>query len=296
MLDELNDLHGLGGELRFSFGEGEQIRAMIANDQATAEVYLHGAHVTAFEPNGTRPVLWVSDLAEFRNGKAIRGGIPVCWPWFSGHPSDANKPAHGFVRDRNWSVKQTAHLDDGRTRMVLHLQSDEATMALWSHAFQLELEILVGKQLQLNLTARNPSDQPMVAGGALHTYFDVSSIDQVTVDGLDNTKYLDQLDGVVKPQAGPIGFDREVDRVYLGEPGPMKIIDTGLDGNAVVTSHGSASTVVWNAWIDKSQRLGDYPNDGYKSMICVETANAFDDSRTIEPGQSHTFSQTIALT
>jgi len=296
MIGELNDSFGIDGHVDFRTGEGDLPQAVISNPLASAEVYLHGAHVTAFQPRGAEPLLWMSDRAEFRADKAIRGGIPVAWPWFGPHPTDEALPQHGFARVLDWSVAATGVLTDGRTELRLQLTDDERTRALWPHAFDLEIRVVVGASLTVELRTRNSGSESYEIGGALHTYFRVGDIERVAIDGLDGRDYLDQLDGHrVKRQSGIISFAGEVDRVYLDTAGACIIDDPTLGRRIRAAKTGSRTTVVWNPWVDKARRMADFPDDGYLQMVCIEATNAASDIHRVPPGGDHVLSQTISL-
>lgn len=294
--EQLNALHGLTGTVAFETGQGGLTRAVITNASATAEIYLQGATVTAYQPRGESPVLWLSPQAQFQAGKAIRGGIPVCWPWFGPHPKDASKPQHGFARNLEWSCVNTRALSAALTEVELRLTDSDATRALWPHAFELTLRVTVGDVLQLDLTARNPGPEPVELGAALHSYFHVGDIREVEIHGLERTRYFDQVAGnQEQTQAGPVNIGEEVDRIYFDTEADCVIRDPNLNRSLRVAKLGSRSTVVWNPWIAKSGRMADFPDDGYRTMVCVETTNAARDLRTLSPGDEHTLTQIIGL-
>jgi D-hexose-6-phosphate mutarotase len=294
MIDELNDKFGIGGTLVFDEGSGGLPRAVIKNALSSAEIYLHGAHVTAFCPRGGKPVLWKSDIADFQPEKAIRGGIPVVWPWFGPHPLDKSLPQHGFARVSSWTVFETRVLPDGGTEIGLLLQDDEKTRALWPHPFRLELRAVVGADLRVELRARNTGTEPIEIGGALHSYFLVGDIGGISIDGLDGRYYMDQLDDHnIKTTSGTVSISGEVDRIYVDTDDQCVIDDPSMDRWIRVAKTGSRTTVVWNPWIKKSQRMADFPDEGYRSMVCIEAANATGDIHRIPPDGEHTLSQTI---
>lgn len=297
MIDSLNQQHAITGHLAFVNGHNGLPKAVVSNSLAHAEIYLHGAHITAFQPHfAEQPVLWMSSEALFQSDKAIRGGIPIVWPWFGPHPDDKDKPQHGFARILEWLVKSSAALDDGGTQLSLQLNANDGTRNLWPHLFELELRITVGATLLVELISRNRGPQTITIGGALHTYFQVGDIDQVQVTGLDGQDYLDQLDNHQRlQQNGPIRVEREVDRIYLDTSDECVLVDNMLRRNIRIANRGSQSTVVWNPWIDKSRQLKDFPDDGYRTMLCIETANTPQDSRQLTPGAEHVLAQLISI-
>jgi len=288
--DKLNARFAAGDAVRFT----ERLGGCVANLRVadhTAVVALQGAQVLSFVPGKLGEVLWLSPVARLGAGKAVRGGIPVCWPWFGPHPQEAFKPAHGFVRARNWSVTEVAS-DGDEARIALAFEDfDEA---LWPHKAALQLEVILGETLRVALTTLNAGVAPFSLTQALHTYLRVGDIAHVRVEGLEGSPYIDQLQaGCVCESSRPIVIDAEVDRIYQDTADRVCVHD-GAEGRVIeITTTGSRSTVVWNPWIEKSARLGDMGEDGYRRMVCVETANAGRDAVTLEPGAHHTLSLDI---
>jgi glucose-6-phosphate 1-epimerase len=268
-------------------GQGGLTRILISNAQSVGELYLHGAHMTRWQPRDSEPVLWLSDSAMFAAAKAIRGGVPLCWPWFGPHPTDANAKAHGFARLNEWRVGGVSHQHD-HTAITLHLTSSPATLALWPHDFALALEITAGPTLAVALTTHNTGAAPFTITEALHTYLTVADVGQISIEGLQGARYIDQTrGGAVLMQDGPtVTFVEETDRVYQTSAG-CTLIDPVLGRRIHIAKSGSGSTVVWNPWIDKAARLADFGADEWPGMVCIEAANAFAAAVTLAPGASH---------
>lgn len=286
-LAELNANYAIKGVLEFVEQAPGVILAQISNSYATASVSLYAGQVLTFQPAGAAPVLWLSDSAFYAPGKAIRGGIPVCWPWFGPHASDSSKPAHGFVRTSQWDVVGSSQLEDGQTELTLQIVDSEATRALWPHAFELTLNVTVGEHLDVSLTTRNTGKEAFEISEALHTYFNVGDIRQIGVLGLEETAFLDKVDGgKEKTQSGPVQFAGETDNVYLNTLGSNAITDPVLERSIILGKVGSHTTVVWNPWVDKCAKMADTPADGWQHFVCVEAANAFPGLR-VEAGESH---------
>ena len=295
-LATLNTQFGIDQQLVFTSGVGDLTVAEISNSYAQAVIALHGAHVLSFQPHGQRPVLWLSEYSQFKIGKAIRGGIPICWPWFAAHPSDPSKPSHGFARTTLWAVAGSEALADGSTQLRLELHDSAETQALWPHPFRLELVVTVGPALQVDLNIYNPGDGPFVCTDALHTYFGVSDIANVTIRGLENVAYLDKVDhDGRKMQQGPITITAETDRIYLDTTADCLIVDSSWQRRIRVAKQGSQTTVVWNPWIEKSQRMTDFGDEEYHGMVCVETTNAADDVVTVPARGSHRLQTSITV-
>ena len=293
-LDELNALFALGNHISFEEGPGGFILAQLKTHHGSATVSLNGGHVMRYQPKDEAPVLWMSSESNFEKGKAIRGGIPLCWPWFGPHAGDATKPSHGFARISEWTVYATRLIDEEVVQVRLALDSSESTHFFWPHDFSLQLIVTLSDKLDVMLRIRNTGESAFSMGGALHSYFTVSHIDSVRVLGLEDTVYVDQLASEKRrTQHGPIFFAAETDNIYLNTPAPITLEDPGLQRRILISKTGSRSTVVWNPWIEKSHRMADFGNDEYLGMVCIETANAVEDQVYLEPGESHRLGTTI---
>ena len=278
-------------QLRIENHVGEFSIIHLRNAHAEARISLYGAQILHYKPHDTaHDVLFLSDKAIYQSGKAIRGGAPICWPWFGADPENQGRPAHGFARNRLWQLSTTESLNDGATRVVLRLNDSPDTLWLWPHHFQLELEIVVGKTLKLSLSTHNLSDQPMTISQAIHTYFAVADIAQTEVYGLEQLHYVDKSkagQNALRTQDGSIKVKQEVDRIYLNSPSEIEIHDQAWQRCIRVHSSGSQSTVVWNPWIEITANMIDLNNDDYQRFICVETTNVADDTAIIAPNASH---------
>lgn len=282
--------------VKFLAGRGGIALAEIKNDLAEATISLEGGHIMRFRPREQEPLLWLSPFAPLSAKKMIRGGIPICWPWFGPHAFDKKKPDHGFARTLLWSVKKIKMMDDGATQMVLELSDNENTWSLWPHTFQLQLTVTIGTQLQLELMTRHTEDKSFIIGEALHSYFYVSDISQVKIHGIKYCPYLDKVDDFKrKLQKGKIIIDNEVDRVYLETSVDCFIDDYGFKRRIHIEKEGSQSTVIWNPWIKKAAQLGDLGYQGYRQMVCVETGNVLDNVVSVEPGTRHILQTTISI-
>ena len=295
-LPELNAKFSIAGHLHFKAGPGGLLEIHIANALGDAAIALQGGHITHFCPKGQAPLIWVSERAHYAPGKAIRGGVPVCWPWFGPHATDTTLPAHGFARTALWQVLETKSLADGQTWVRLGLPADEARHALWPHPSAAELDITVGHALTVTLVTRNTGTESFILGEALHTYFQISDVGNLRVRGLEGCEFLDKVDsGARKMQQGPIQFEGEVDRVYLNTTADCLIEDRGLQRRIRIASQGSHATVVWNPWTEKTSKMGDMAPDGFHHMVCVETANAADNTVTVPPGATHRMTATYSV-
>ncbi len=285
-IDELNNGYAIEGQVEFVAGKGGFPLARIDNGKARALISVYAGQVLSFQPaDQSEDLLFVSDVAYYQEGKAIKGGIPVCWPWFGADPEGRGRVAHGFVRNRAWSVRASEALADGDTQITLGLVDNDETRRIWPCAFDFSLEVTVGNRLKVELVTRNTGDQPFTITQALHSYFHVGAIGQVQVLGLENTDYLDKAgDGSRKTQAGAIRIDEEVDRIYLDVQPELVIEDAALGRRIRITSTGSHTAVVWNPWADISANMGDLKDDDYQHFVCVETANAATDIIEVKQG------------
>jgi glucose-6-phosphate 1-epimerase len=274
--------------LCFSKGKGGIPIIDIKNQYGSATISLQGAHVLSWIPEGEEEVIWLSEEAKFAPGKSVRGGIPVCWPWFGAHESSKDFPAHGFARTTTWELICMETLEDGRTRVTFTTEPQADNEHMWPPQTTVLYQLTVGRKLQMELITHNNGAQPITIGQALHTYFRIGDVSKVLLHGLDDSEYLDKLENFErKNQRGPIFIDREIDRIYLDTVSECVIEDRQLKRNIVINKCGSHSTVVWNPWQDTAEKMGDLGEDGYRKMLCVESCNAADDVVTIEPGKSH---------
>ena len=245
--------------------------------------------MVSFQPaSSANDLMYLSGDVLYKVGKGIRGGVPICWPWFGPHPTDSSKPSHGVARTSFWQVATTETTTSGATRVILKLVDTPDTRKLWDYSFELAIAITVGKTLELELITRNTGEQAFEITQALHTYFEISDVDQVKVIGLDGCDYIDKVDsGQVKTQLGEVAIASEVDRVYSNTPSELIVNDPALNRNIVVQSKNSTTAIVWNPWIDKSKTMGDFPNEDYQKMVCVETANAAQEIITVAPNTEY---------
>ncbi len=260
-----------------------------------ARVALQGAQILGWTPKGQAPVLYLSPQAVCRAGKALRGGVPVCWPWFGPHPSDPAGPSHGVARTRCWELGRVTE-DAAGVELLFILTDSAETRLLWPQAFRLELTMRIGAELKLSLRMVNTGDCPYTVTGALHSYVAVGDIRQVHVTGLEGADYLDETASPpqVRRQEGAIRFAEEVDRDFRSAA-PVRIHDAALGRVVEVEGSGSQCCVVWNPWIDKAKSLADLPDEGYERFVCVETANAWEDRVVLAPGAEHVLSTVLRL-
>jgi glucose-6-phosphate 1-epimerase len=277
------------GVLHFEQGPGELTRAVISTPEADADIYLQGAHVAHWTPRGQRPVLFVSPKSVFALGKPIRGGVPVIFPWFGPRSDGKPGPSHGFARTLDWTVENACLRSDGKVEITFELSPCDVARGFGYGAFHLRYRVSIGAELELELDARNDAEEPLPCEEALHTYFAVGDVTKALVFGLDGTTYIDKTDGFQRKtlDCRPVRFSKEIDQVHVGAKGACVIHDPVWDRQIVIEKIGSHSTAMWNPWIEKTKTMSDMPSDGWKQMICVETANAADDAIMLPPGAFH---------
>lgn len=248
-----------------------------------ARIFLQGAQIDYFQPVGKPPLLWVSSADDYQAGNGIRGGVPVCWPWF-GMSSEANFPQHGFARTRIWalgSVEMRNQLVDLR----FSLKISEQDKIYWPHNTEVSVLFTLGDTLSISLVNTNLGTDPVTLTQALHSYFPIEDIHQLKASGFSGSKYIEFAQGPYPQTTDEVLFDRETDRVYT-DLGPVQLLHTP-QGTIEVSRENSQSAVLWNPWIEKSQRLGRFNPEDYLTMVCLEAANVLEDKVVLAPGETH---------
>jgi glucose-6-phosphate 1-epimerase len=273
---------------------GDLVRACITLPACTAELYLQGAHLTRWQPAGHKPVLFLSERSAFATGKAIRGGVPVIFPWFGARTATpfsdrSDGPSHGFARTQAWELAFAALAGDD-LHLTLTLGPTGVSRALGYDHFQLAYNLILGAELRLQLTVANQSTQPLYFEEALHTYLEVGDAQQISIIGLSDTEYLDKTDGFQRKlqTESPLCLSGETDRPYLNTVLPINLDDPVYKRRITVDKSHSNTTVVWNPWKELTAKLADMAPDGWLTMTCIETANAAENAVTLEPGAHHT--------
>jgi len=276
-------------------GNGGLPKVRITTPEAIGEIYLHGAHITSWKPYGAEEVLFLSSQSRWENGRAIRGGVPICFPWFGGKPDDAKAPAHGFVRTKSWHLESISEVGSAVT-VSMFTESDETTKRLWPSEFRLDYRATFGHELSLELVMSNMGTTSLRFEEALHTYHRVGNINEVRLRGLDGIQYLDKTDSNRrKLQQGEIAITSETDRVYLGTRDPIELDDPVLHRGTRVMKENSDTSVIWNPWIDKTRELSDLRENEWTQMLCIETSNVSDFAVDLAPGQQHAMKARVSV-
>jgi glucose-6-phosphate 1-epimerase len=287
----------LPSSTRVVIGRGGLTELHVRNRHAQAVVALQGAQLLSFQPHGEPDWLYLSPNALFVPGRPVRGGVPVCWPWFGPDPQGQGRPAHGFARQSPWLLRHALDESDGCTLLEFELADDAGTRSLWPHRFRLRLEIRVGATLTLALTTRNRGDTHFTLTQALHSYFALDQIEDARVHGLDGLGFIDQVPGAPPqgaPEAGPLAFAGRLDRIYLNAPTRLQLEGAAGGGRLTLDSEGSRCAVVWNPGAELAAGMADLGPGEHRRFVCVETANAGDDVVTLAPGAEHRLALAIA--
>jgi glucose-6-phosphate 1-epimerase len=299
-IDELNARFGIPGVAQVVAGNGGLPKVRITLSAATAEIYLHGAQVTSWQPAGSEQVIFLSEHSHWEDGRAIRGGVPICFPWFRAKADDPKAPSHGFVRTRQWRLDsvtaEAGTAETGSATVALSTESDESTRRWWPHDFRLTHRITVGAALRMELIATNTGSEPFRFEEALHTYFRVAQAESAGVRGLDQVAYLDNMDGNrEKIQSGDVVMAGPTDNAYLDAHGSVELIDPVL-GRAVKTEkENSATTIVWNPWERGAAALADLGDHEWTQMMCVEASNILAAAVSLDPGETHTMRAVLSV-
>lgn len=300
LYQQFGDLPGIQIELHKSL-----VAVRVENQAATATIFLQGAQVSHYQRHGQPPLLWCSPLCDYRAGQSLRGGIPLCWPWFgdlahnphevSAHHRLENPPAHGFARQLHWQLDSITTPDTSHTVLTFSLQLAATEQTAWPFATRLSLRVTVANSLTVTFGVENTGGEAFCFASALHTYFATSDIKNTLVEGLDGLEYTDTLqDWRIFNQSGSLHIDREVDRIYHATDQPISIIDREWQRAITINTEGSKSAVVWNPWSEKAARLSHFADDAYLEMLCIETANVDRDIVSLAPGAKHQLTLELA--
>jgi glucose-6-phosphate 1-epimerase len=277
-------------------GNGGLPKVRITSRGAVGEMYLHGAHVTSWKPAGKEEVFFLSSQSRWEHDRAIRGGIPICFPWFGNKADDPKAPAHGFVRTKAWQLESIAQLGD-EVIVSMFTESDEDTKRWWPADFRAAYRVKFTSELGLELVVTNTGTTSLRFEEALHAYHRVGNVLKTRLAGLSGITYFDKTDSNrKKTQQGEIAIVSETDRVYLDTNNAIEMEDPVLRRRTHVAKENSRTTVVWNPWVQKAHSLTDFADDEWMQMICIETSNVSDFAVHLAPGQTHTMKALVTVT
>jgi glucose-6-phosphate 1-epimerase len=290
---EMNEKFGISGIAEIVAGEGGLPKIRVSSAGADGEMYLHGAHLTSWTPAGMQQdVIWLSRASMWETEKPIRGGVPICFPWFGPNPENSEAPAHGVARLYSWQL-ESIRQQDGAVAVTCLLRSDAGTKK-WSPAeFELRYTVSFGARLLMSLEILNTGSTPLMAQEALHTYYSVGDVRQARVTGLEGLRYLDKLASREAVQQGAVEIKAETEYLYSDVPSRVEIVDPVLRRRIVITTKNAAQALVWNPWIEKSKRMPDFGDDEWPGMLCVETCNVAIARIEVAPGQRHTMTAAV---
>ena len=293
-IDSLNH-HAIPGIAQIVPGNNDLPKIQITHPAASAEIYLHGAQITSWRPAGSEEAIFLSQHSRWEEGKAIRGGIPICFPWFRGKSDNPKAPAHGVVRTKAWQLESLVQKENA-VMVTLTTQSDEQTKQWWPYDFQVTHRITIGSVLQLELIVTNAGSLPFQFEEALHTYNRVGDATMISIAGLNSVHFLDNRDNnSEKIQQTEIHLTRQTDNAYLNTQHAAEIIDPVLHRRIRLEKQNSSTTVVWNPWQDGAASLADLRDDEWLQLACVEASNILNSAITLEPGQQHILTATIQV-
>ena len=276
-------------------GNGGLPKVRITTPDVIGEIYLHGAHITSWKPDGAEEVLFLSSQSLWEDGRAIRGGIPICFPWFGSKADDPKAPAHGFVRTKSWNLESISEIGNVVT-VTMFTENDETTSKWWPAEFRLVYRATFGRELSVELVVLNTGSASLRFEEALHTYHRVGNINEVRLGGLDGIQYLDKTDSNRrKIQRGEIAITSETDRVYLDTGDAIGLNDPVLHRATRVMKENSRTTVIWNPWVDKTRQLSDLQENDWTQMLCIETSNVSDLAVNLAPRQQHTIKARVSV-
>lgn len=290
-------------DVRF-YQNDQLIMIELNNRYGSATLTTHGGTLLSYRPAGGEEVIWLSETAVYDGSKPVRGGVPVCWPWFGPYnpqvmgedPTDAAKKGHGVARYELWEVASVRSVDKDATEVVLQLEPNDSIRQAWPLPFVLKLVVTLGETLTLKLIGENCSDRDWLVSEAFHTYFSVANADGLILDGMDKASCIDKLpDGQRSTQAGPLQVSAPMECVFVDHADAVVIEDSGNQRQIVMQKTNSASTVVWNPGAEGARGFADMPDDQYAHMVCVEAANALDNAYILKAGESHRMAMTLSV-
>ena len=294
-VEDLDRQFGIPGVARISNGNGGLPRIHITGSRAEGEIYLHGAHVTSWKPTGKDEVLFLSTKSRWQEGQAIRGGIPICFPWFRAKADDPKAPAHGFVRTKSWRLESVVE-DESGVCVSMFTESDEQTRRWWPAEFRLVYRVVFGPELILELACRNSGKTVLRFEEALHTYNRVADVANVRLQGLDTVHFLDNTDSnAEKVQHGDVKISSATDNAFLATRNDVDLIDPQMRRHIRLQKADSLTTVVWNPWGEGATRLVDLGDHEWTRFLCVEASNILAASVDLAPGETHKMTAVLSV-
>jgi glucose-6-phosphate 1-epimerase len=294
-LTDLDRRFAIPGVAKVSQGNGGLPRVQISSAFGSGEVYLNGSQVTSWKPAGHDEVLFVSTKSHWQEGQAIRGGIPICFPWFRAKGNDRLAPAHGFARTKTWQIESIVQ-NEGTVSLSMFTESDEQTRRWWPGEFRLLHRVTFGPNLTLQLVCTNSGTMPFHFEEALHAYNRVGDVAKSRLHGLDAVRFLDNTDSnQEKTQSGDVAITSQTDSAYMNTRTAVDLLDPAMQRHIRLTKDNSLTTVVWNPWREGAAGLKDLGDGEWKQFLCVEASNILGDSVNLDPGQEHKMTAVLSV-
>ncbi|GLS91642.1 D-hexose-6-phosphate mutarotase [Psychromonas marina] len=267
---------------------------IIEHDKLSAALTLHGGHLIHFQKTGQQPIIWLSKSAIFDKNKAIRGGVPICWPWFgpAGPELGEGLPAHGFARTSKWALDNVQESVEG-VIIDLKLNSNNETLKLWPYEFELTLQITLNEQLKLELITENKSDLPLTYRSALHTYLNISAPEAIHLSGLNKQFYNSLNNKCLETGDTTLLIDQAIDSIYKKANTEIMLKDQQFQQTLTIVNTGNDSEVVWSPWVEGAAAFADMPDNGYQTMLCIESAITQGDGQQVKAGEKHSLTTLI---
>jgi D-hexose-6-phosphate mutarotase len=292
---ELNRSHGIVGAAQVIPDDAGNPAVRITTPNCDAKIHLHGAQVTSWKPAGAEEVIFLSSRARWAEGQAIRGGIPICFPWFRAKADDPHAPAHGFVRTNIWAL-ESIEQHAGDITVSMYTRNDASTQKWWPSEFRLLHRVTFGTDLKLELTVTNTGSSAFRFEEALHTYHAVGDVQKAGIRGLDGASYLDNTDSNrEKKQAGDVPITSPTDNAYVNTQNALELLDAVLHRRIHIAKQNSRTTVIWNPWAEAAGKMSDLGSGEWRKMLCAEAANILTDAVGLAPGESHTMTVTMTV-
>jgi glucose-6-phosphate 1-epimerase len=293
--EELDRRFGIAGRAQVLADHGGLPKVRVTAPQSSGEMHLQGAQVTSWKPAGAEEVIFLSRHARWEEGKAIRGGIPICFPWFRAKAGDPHAPAHGVVRTKVWVLESLQHNADGVT-VSMSTESDPDTRRLWPADFRVLQRVTFGKELKLEFTVSNTGASPFRFEEALHTYYRVGDVRKVRIHGLDGAAYLDNTDSnKEKRQKADVVISAPTDSAYVNTQSTLQVLDPVLNRQIQIAKQNSSTTVIWNPWAEGARALSDLGEDEWQEMLCAEASNILGNAVELAPKEDHTITVTMGV-
>jgi glucose-6-phosphate 1-epimerase len=295
-IEELERLAASVAGVSVAAGKGGLQAVKVSRDGLSGEVYLHGGQVTRWKPSGAEEVLFTSEQSSWAEGKAIRGGVPICFPWFGPKQGDGTAPQHGFARTRAWKLEQISE-EGGGVVIELSDASDDLTRRLWPFDYSIRNRVTLGSTLKMELEVKNTGSVAFTFEEAQHSYFSVGNVQECVVEGLDDYQYSDKTQGGARVrQRGDVTFRGEVDRPYFDTRENIVIVDASKKRKVTIAKTNSDATVIWNPWMEKAKAMKDLGDEEWQRFVCVESCNLGSSAVTLQPGESHRMTTEISIT